>query len=273
VGTYLPERLPEHNHYFVTENPFTAWAGKLIQADGAGAIEIVHNIPPEPWVIFYHSMITHFPYNAEGREYKDAYKTSDPDALRPLLHLYMAGVERIVGTFLDLERILSPDVAILTSDHGDGFLEHGFFGHPAGRMFPTLLHVPLIVRDGGRKYTYKQPISMINFPSLVVAQAEKGKRTRAVAGEECYSAGYRDLHARVASIRKDDDLVIASAVRKPYLYDLSKDPQALKPISGASLPFEPVLNEVSAVTIGKAIRDVTDDDELIRQRLEALGYV
>ena len=158
-------------------------------------------------------------------------------------------------------------------------MEHGFFGHPAGRMFPTLLHVPLIVRDGQRKYTYKHPFSMVNFPGLVKAQAELGKRSRAVAGEECYSAGYRDLHPRIASIRKGDALVVTSAVSKPLYFQLGEDPQAQYPIGGSpDLPFVPTLNEVNGDVLRYALSDnasptlTADEEAALNSRLEALGY-
>jgi hypothetical protein len=279
-GKYMPGFVPNHNYAFVTENPFSRWAGELIQADGAGADWLVDNVPPEPWVMFYHSMITHFPYGGQGREYRDAYKQCEPEALVAMSDLYQASVGKMLDTFTELQRILSPDVAILTSDHGEGFLEHGFFGHPAGRMFPTLLHVPLYVVDGERKYTYKAPFSMTNFPQLVKAQAELGKRTRAIPGEQCYSAGYRDLHPRVASIRSGQVLVHSRVTAAPVMFDLAEDPLALFPTRvGEEYPIMPKLKEVESSLLRVALGDnarpklTADEEKTLQEHLERLGYV
>jgi len=273
AGTMLPDRCPDHNPYVVTENPFSRWAGELHQADGAGAQDIIDNLPPSPWLVIYHSMVTHWPYGGIGHEHKHFYKENDKTGLPILTQLYMGGVQKLIDLVLDLEQRIKPDVTILTADHGDGMMEHGFFGHPAGRMFPPLLHVPLIVRDKARKYTYKAPFSMAGFPQLVVAVATLGKRVRAIPGEECYSSGYRESRPRVASIRQNDTLVIASATRQPMQFDLLTDPLAQSPSRevGALLP---VLHEVQRDLKGIEADALTVDEAAeVTRRLEALGYV
>ena len=42
---------------------------------------------------------------------------------------------------------------ILTSDHGEAFLEHNFFGHPFDNLYNEQLQVPLIVKLPGAKTT------------------------------------------------------------------------------------------------------------------------
>jgi arylsulfatase A-like enzyme len=74
-----------------------------------------------------------------------------PVQLRELVALYDAGVyyvdEQIGRLLKELERLgLRRDTLIvLTADHGEAFLEHGFLLHQ--QVYQELLHVPLIVHD------------------------------------------------------------------------------------------------------------------------------
>jgi len=268
--TMLPDRLPEHNALVVTENYFTSWAGTLVnsrQGGGEGVPYILANKPPEPWLIVYHCMIAHWPYGGKGHEHVHFYKEADPEGLAQMRDLYRGGVNALFAAIAELEDGLQPDASILTADHGEGFLEHGFYAHPCDRLFPEMLHVPLIVRDGKRKHTYRAPFTMALFPQLVMAVAGKGKRVSVTPGELCYSAGFRDYGA-VASIRCADTLVIRSGVAGPMRYDLATDPGAQNP--GHQLGT--IVPELHAPVLGPLVTRV-DDEQVVLERLEALGYV
>lgn len=68
-----------------------------------------------------------------------------------LLQLYRASLKYVdaeIGRFLDFisnNGDLNNTIIVITSDHGEMFMEHGFVEHPA-RMYDELLHVPLILR-------------------------------------------------------------------------------------------------------------------------------
>jgi arylsulfatase A-like enzyme len=58
---------------------------------------------------------------------------------------------------------------ILTSDHGEAFLEHNFFGHPFENLYNEQLQVPLMVKLPGQKQQYRhlKRVSHIDlFPSV-----------------------------------------------------------------------------------------------------------
>jgi arylsulfatase A-like enzyme len=47
--------------------------------------------------------------------------------------------------FLDDERLLEHTLAIVTSDHGQEFLDHGYVGHGTGNLYDEVLHIPFIL--------------------------------------------------------------------------------------------------------------------------------
>jgi arylsulfatase A-like enzyme len=75
----------------------------------------------------------------------------DPGDVRHLVDLYDAGIRRIddqMALFLRCFREAGLDrnaVLIVTSDHGEEFMEHGGLQHGT-RMYEEALHVPLLVR-------------------------------------------------------------------------------------------------------------------------------
>jgi hypothetical protein len=261
--------MPQHNALVVTENPFTEWAGRFVPAEhggGEGVKYILENCPPAPWLVVYHCMITHWPYGGAGHEHVQIYKGAEAQGLNTMRELYAGGVARLVTALAELEDRLGPDVTIVTADHGEGMMEHGFYGHPCDRMWPELLHVPLIVRDGKRKYTYSHPFSMVHFPGVVEA-ASRGKRVTAPAGEVCYSAGYRP-YGGVASVRCGSALVIRSDLVEPVQYDLGTDRWAQTP----SREIGPWMPELHTPTYGPLATKKDADEQVVMERLRALGY-
>jgi len=78
-----------------------------------------------------------------------------PDILDDLKLLYDGEINYIdeyLGKFLEFIKLKFQRncLVIITADHGEGFFEHGFFGHQ-GTIFEELLHVPLFIVDMGKK--------------------------------------------------------------------------------------------------------------------------
>jgi arylsulfatase A-like enzyme len=73
-----------------------------------------------------------------------------PAAIEELLYLYRASlayVDAEIGKFVEFisnNGGLDNTIIVITSDHGELFMEHGFVEHPA-RMYDELLHVPWIL--------------------------------------------------------------------------------------------------------------------------------
>ena len=84
---------------------------------------------------------------ATGRRREDVLAEED---LRYLVDLYDGGITYVdhqIGEFLDKLRAWSPDrktIVVITSDHGEEFLEHGLFLH--WQNYEEIAHVPLFIR-------------------------------------------------------------------------------------------------------------------------------
>jgi arylsulfatase A-like enzyme len=76
-----------------------------------------------------------------------------PEGIEMLLDLYDGEIrvaDWLFGGVFEVWAAQRPEsVIVVTSDHGEGFGEHGFIEH-RGNVYPELLHVPLIVAAPGR---------------------------------------------------------------------------------------------------------------------------
>ena len=134
----------------------------------------------EPFCIWYHYRQTHLPYNPP-QEYRVFPPADDPDAVPPpeiqtvqkeviipygtvtfseesrpwLDALYDAQLRELDGFItglryrLALHHLLKHTLIVITADHGEELLEHGFVGHGStavhSTMFDEVLHIPLVI--------------------------------------------------------------------------------------------------------------------------------
>ena len=148
-----------------------AWLDGIL-ADGSASAE---RGGPRPFLLFLHVFDVHTPYKPPGDfierfdphydgpltevdvddPNRPVHPGMDPRDLERVLALYdaeVAWVDSQIGRLLDAfeERGLSQDtLVLLTSDHGDEFLEHGGSGHHH-TLYPELVHVPMVLRWPGR---------------------------------------------------------------------------------------------------------------------------
>jgi arylsulfatase A-like enzyme len=106
--------------------------------------------------LWVHYMDPHEPYDppvAWRRRFLDP--TMGRRSLRRAIALYDAEIaftDGEVGRFLDaLDEVSPPEatLVVLTADHGEGLLDHGFMGH-GPILYEETLRVPLLVRWTGR---------------------------------------------------------------------------------------------------------------------------
>lgn len=153
--------------------PGAAWQAGAKDArrifDGAAAW--VRRNRHEPFFLFVHTYEAHQPYlnregfadpflepDERGRSWRVQAKPHedppDEDGLRRMVALYdgeIARADRYLGELLDvLARELGDRVAVVvTSDHGEEFLEHGDLEHGFGKVFDPNVRVPLVVKAPG----------------------------------------------------------------------------------------------------------------------------
>lgn len=151
-----------------------------------------------PFFLYLHFMDVHDPYTPPSpydrkfsQDYRgpvdgwiDPYRTLmsekrevdlSSEDLKHLVALYDSGIAYFDGQFARLIKALKDrdvfenTVIVLTSDHGDEFLDHGGIGH-GHSVFDELIRVPLFIRagEGGKGKHYSGMLEMIDLaPTLM----------------------------------------------------------------------------------------------------------
>lgn len=186
------------DRYDVT--PGVSWATeqKDVARTFRDAADWVRTNRHRPFFLFLHTYEAHQPYLArEGfadpflppgeRGDETLSMVSNPNEndlseaeLHRMVALYdgeIARADHYLGGFLDAleEAGLAGDVAIVvTSDHGEEFLEHGDLEHAFGKVFDANVRVPLVVRAPGVETAPRRvhaPVSGIDVAPTLLALA------------------------------------------------------------------------------------------------------
>ncbi|MEM8929725.1 MAG: sulfatase [Acidobacteriota bacterium] len=184
--------------YDVTEG--RAWQPKDVAAITTAAREWIEDNAYEPFFLLVHTYETHHPYlNPEGhaapffdgdapaqsgvvgddvilKTYTREPMTPPSPLVTENLGLYVGEIRRAdqyVGELLDLV-LDSPagdrTAILITSDHGEEFLEHGNVEHGLGKVFDANVRVPMILKLPGQQVGSRQatPVSGIDVaPTLL----------------------------------------------------------------------------------------------------------
>jgi choline-sulfatase len=106
-----------------------------------------------PYFLYLHYMDAHEPYLPQGRAFDEFMKDGRPNPRRDFVAAYDSEIRlldsKVQGLFESL-RWHEDTILIVTSDHGEGFHDHGLSGH-ANSLYDELMRVPLIVYGGGVK--------------------------------------------------------------------------------------------------------------------------
>ncbi len=155
------------------------------------ALQWIDRYSGHPFFVTLNYLDVHYPYLAPPAELHRYSQDSPPprppgDIERWFLRLTPAQVKQeedeydgaityvdseIAALLAQLERrkLMDSTIVIITSDHGEGFKEHKFFGH-ANSLYPELLRVPLIVIAKGlpRGMRVSQPVSTTALPATML---------------------------------------------------------------------------------------------------------
>ncbi|MCK4751833.1 MAG: sulfatase [Planctomycetes bacterium] len=220
--------------------------------------------------------------------------------VKHLTDLYAASIRQLDDelekffSFLRKRKMLDNTLIVVTSDHGEEFLEHGGVLH--GRtQFQELIHVPLIFQGlnlpRGRRVEHM--VSLVDvFPTVLalagvgVPSAIDGVDLSPLWRERGFEPPMRFIFAEADHNNKKDD--IKRAIRqqryklhydiltdKTQLYDLSEDPgEKVNIISEhgdlSKLLFKRLKDFMSDEKAGQS-REVLAPEEI--QKLKALGYL
>lgn len=232
------------------------------------------------------------PRSADARLQATGDAGLDPAALSWLSDRYdeeVAFADARVGDLLALlarRSALDSGWLVVTADHGESFLEHGYLRH-CRSLYDEELRVPLLVRPPGGipAHRVERPVSLLDVaPTLLAAAGVRPRRLRA-AGRDLLTAGTGPPAVALATTRRalvigDRKLHHDLASGASRLYDLGADPRERHDLARErSAEVERLLGlldrrlravEGQGLRTGPA-RDRRDAES--ERRLRALGYL
>jgi arylsulfatase len=235
------------------------------------AIGFLESVNSGSFFLYLHYMDVHGPYQppddyrdcfgaspSKPRRDHDDWKTWDdaknkqpddiPDLHRRMTDLYDCSlrylddqVARVLASLGELG-LLEQSIVVVTSDHGEEFLEHGGTTHK-GRLFGEFLRVPLIIHVPGQSAAVLDAL-VRNFdlmPTLLeLAGIEHDPQVLDALSLQPLlqgkpEPGDRRVYANFPLLRayRDGRYKILESMRgKRVVYDLLNDPKELHPLSG-----------------------------------------
>jgi arylsulfatase A-like enzyme len=203
-------------------------------------------------------------------------------------------VERLFGR-LSERGDLSETLVVVAGDHGEAFDEHVAierdvleyqhgppYGLTHGRtLFQELLHVPLVVYDGGRTASIDDPVSTVDVvPTVLERLSVDVTPSHSLDGvllppettdRPLFASGIGEGYEQRAVVEDGYKLIRQDETDTTLLFDLSTDPDETEPlpIDEHRAPVERLLDLLPAADEGGERLDVSEETE---RQLEALGY-
>lgn len=201
-------------------------------------------------------------------------------------------VDDILGTLVDA--LPEDTILIVTSDHGEAFGEHGFYGHMIG-LYQQTLHVPLVIVGPGIDpgVVHETVVSTKDIHATILALSGQDRpslldpRPAPVISEQFrplqvladYQAGAitaseeqrQDLDHRARRVRRGDTVLLMEGSRRTR-FDLSlpNSEHSPLPLLGTSTGLLNLLPMPTAAPMESAAQEHSDD---LRAQLRALGYL
>jgi arylsulfatase A-like enzyme len=288
--------------YHVPADEMTDMAIDFVESDGEG-----------PSFLWVHYMDVHHPF-LPPEEYQLKFRdrpVSDTESIklrRKFIENPEAVTESELETFIDLydaeirfndaeigrlletvEREWGDDyVVALTADHGDHFLEHGYFGGAKGLDVKT--HVPLFVEGWEDEGSYDElvgladlPVTLVDVIGADIPENFHGYSLRdLVVGRkwdrEEVIGGWTTDEGDHLVVRERDWKLLTHPDREDELFDLAADPAEQTNLIGERPAEERRLRE--KLDRHRQLVNSTEDedverpdmDEDVKERLRRLGY-
>jgi arylsulfatase A-like enzyme len=259
-------------------------------------------VPRPPWIADYFPRHLKQWFPVRGVLVPEGYKKFGAEVGTPLYDLIHALYDSEIAYADDSVRKLATslgisgsDLVVVTSDHGEEFLDHDRFGHGA-TLFEEVIRIPLILRLPGAEYagrTVGDPVSLIDVLPTVLevlgvdASAELQGRSLIPLIED------RERTERIvmASLERFKDLGTDSVTRGKWkyiqhrveadqrmLFDIEGDPSETENLvtthPGIARELAEVLTSRLEAGRARAVEpgavDLTDDEF---EQLKALGYI
>jgi arylsulfatase A-like enzyme len=284
---------------------------------------MIESHPTQPFFLFLHCYDIHTPYDSP-RPYVELF--GDPDHTVETTHAYFTRVARgevelgprdlqevvarydagirytdeQIGRFLDwLEPrgLLADSLVVITSDHGEEFLEHGGLGHHQLHLDPNL-RVPLIFRIAGAKpRVIEETVELTDVvptildllglppaepsvgrslaPVLAGGRAERGRLAYAEKGRKGVTTIVGDDHQLIHDEREGQARLFDLRSKPSVEMSLNDAPPARRNELESALTLRQKrtqeLRGLARSTAARPRAIELDDDA--RRELEALGYL
>ncbi|MDD5439082.1 MAG: sulfatase [Candidatus Omnitrophica bacterium] len=257
--------------------------------------------------VYLHVIYPHDPYvppEPYGTMFGMGYKKIIPEERPGVINRYDGEIryaDRLVGNVCDVLRegnFLKSTYLIITSDHGEGFWEHGLAAH-GNSLYPELLKIPFIVYPPGglargevRVNTMASNIDV--FPTILdIARVKRvpdrpGKSLVPLMKGKAPAKSRRYLFAEnqclrdisQISVRNDRYHYIYSVAKGTgMLYDIKSDPRETEDLAhSAHVPpgmKESLIRHKDEVDAGRALvqNNKAEFDQEMLDQLKALGYI
>ncbi|MBY0279596.1 sulfatase, partial [Candidatus Binatia bacterium] len=254
----------------------------------------------EPFFLFVHTYQVHAPYDPPPA-YRDAFPDDGAAKQQRRYEQEIRYLDDVLQRLVvGLQRLIPDDdlLLVVTADHGEEFLEHGYSGHV--QLFDEVMHVPLLfvwsrhVRAGGR---IAELVSLIDVAPTILQLAgvdappgmdglslvplltgSAPTLGRALVLGESPPITNGSLRQFVARSR-DAKCMIAEGDAATRCYDLTADPdERAARVAGDDTRFAPLDAAVTAYrarSLASLARGhaPAPPDESIERKMRALGYV
>ncbi len=232
-----------------------------------------------PFFYFFHVYEPHVPWSPP-----EPYRSRYP---RPY-DGEVAAADAVVGELLESLRergLYDRAIVIVTSDHGEGLMDHGEEQHGV-LLYREAIQVPLLLKLPGQRRageTIRTPVGLADIAPTVAELVGAaplrtssgrpllgaGEKTRALYSETLYPRlhlGWSELHSVV------DDRIHYVHGPRPELYDLTADPGENRDLAAREpQTLERMRAALARVPTGPAAPSSVDP--VVAARLSALGYV
>jgi arylsulfatase A-like enzyme len=233
------------------------------------------------------------------KAYSDKF-TASHIRVRAVQQLYGASAKHLDVNIKHLfsklsEKSLYEDaLIILTSDHGEAFMEHNALGHPPNNLYEEQIHVPLIVKLPGQKQPHRhlKKVSHIDLFPSIFARLEI-ERPADFQGKDILFSSNFDNHPifacgksksgkwKTACICSDWKLITlfeSAGAKAIELYNLKRDPEEKTNLVLNNTQTVAQLLTYSEVFYNayKAKDEIAEEkikNEEIEHRLKQLGYL
>jgi arylsulfatase A-like enzyme len=258
-------------------------------------------IPPPPYNVMFDA---NYQGDLTGKKYYKKASITDKRDLEHMIALYDGEIrwtDSHIGKLLEEIERLGVDnrtVIILTSDHGDEFLEHGRKGH-GNNLYETTIHTPFILKiPGGEKGVIRDdPISPVDIMPTLLALAgvhikveldgrdltNLEDKKRAIFSELNFKSHiYRDINIQ-KSIRLGRYKMIFDFLRgEQKFFDLKEDPQEKENLMNSESSSHIETKKELAEKFFKwlKVREEKQEravkvelDDVTKKQLKSLGYL